>query len=366
MKKQQLFLGVTFILIAASAFCEASEVKEVSPEVVFSGSSGIDQKGGYFGTGVLIEAGSNDSKISATLTLPQYKNTSSTIAKDFWTFKLSAPIDKKSNRTDLITDSGFGADYSASLGYSKVFGNVNIHTLTDDDAIKFFEKASSRCLKNPPNNDTKQCEKYQSIGDFIDTTYLTATEKSKVLGDLKWEKPIFFLGVDGSVGKQSLSYLSSDDFKSTNASRTPYSLSAFGGITPNSSAFYLGGGFEYKVKYKNVDSQTLCAAQVDSDPIECFTGAFSAPVKNEDKTIFGLARVQKSIKVGKQEFPIGVEVKVAYDAEDKVFGIEAPIYLFADEKKNLTSGVRLSWDDDDSDLGIGIFIGSSFGLLAPN
>jgi hypothetical protein len=96
---------------------------------------------------------------------------------------------------------------------------------------------------------------------------------------------------------------------------------------------------------------------------ECFSGAFANPNKDKDATIFGVARRQVDLPLGAgAALPIGVEIKVAYDAEDKVFGVSAPLYLLSNADSALRGGVRVDWQED-KDVKLGVFVSSAFSLF---
>ena len=64
------------------------------------------------------------------------------------------------------------------------------------------------------------------------------------------------------------------------------------------------------------------------------------------------------------KLPIGFSLKAAYDFEDKVFGVSAPLYLFSDSS-GLRGGLRVDWQNvEDKRFGVGVFIGTPFKLFA--
>ena len=62
---------------------------------------------------------------------------------------------------------------------------------------------------------------------------------------------------------------------------------------------------------------------------------------------------------------LAFSLRGTHDFNNDNTGIDLPIFLVADQEGNLNGGIRLGWTnvDDDSDLNLGVFIGSNFNLF---
>ena len=198
--------------------------------------------------------------------------------------------------------------------------------------------------------------------------YLSSEQYAELFDNEHFDSPIYLYGLSGSVGFDDFAVKNFMDFESETVDRTPFGASAFFGVSPNSSALYLGAGVQYRVQYKSADSRTICPDEVADEMLpdnltECFSGAFANPNKDKDATIFGVARRQVDLPLGAgAALPIGVELKVAYDAEDKVFGVSAPLYLLSNADGALRGGVRVDWQED-KDVKLGVFVSSAFSIF---
>ena len=53
---------------------------------------------------------------------------------------------------------------------------------------------------------------------------------------------------------------------------------------------------------------------------------------------------------------------MTYDLKDDEFAVDLPFYLVPDKDGNLTGGIRLGYNTADDEVGIGVFVGSTFWL----
>ena len=57
---------------------------------------------------------------------------------------------------------------------------------------------------------------------------------------------------------------------------------------------------------------------------------------------------------------IGFGPAIHHDFQEGVTGVNVPVFLWQDTKRQLTGGVRLGWRDDKDDLEFGLFITQPF------
>jgi len=49
-----------------------------------------------------------------------------------------------------------------------------------------------------------------------------------------------------------------------------------------------------------------------------------------------------------------------FEAEDDVFAVDAPVFLWHDANRSLSGGIRAGWRDDTKDFEIGLFVTTPF------
>jgi len=324
-----------------------------------------DISSGLTGSGLQFDLTSDASNVSFTFSRPEDRHTDTLFRVRNLSIKGTAPIDKSTKSGVFLTDTGLSNAFSLKGSWSEVKGKIGKSTLSSGEMRDLILTARKRCEEKK----TKQDEYPAYIGRNCQTsntpTYdwkseLTRKERTLVQPS-SLNAPLYYRGISAEIGYNEFKYFGPLDLLERDIDFVPYNISAFWGVSPNSAATYFGVGINRKLQYKASDTLTKCPNSTDSEPTQCVTGAFAKPKKDNDNAIFGVARYRSSFGLN-QDNPIAVEFRTTYDFEDKVIGFAVPVYLLTNKDGQLRGGVRFKWDSDDSNVGAGLFIGTTFDL----
>ncbi|MDB2438348.1 hypothetical protein N9W89_06500 [Hellea sp.] len=355
---------ITLIFVQTYLFLALDAVAQSTPENPFGITPDISQSGGFFGSGLQVEASKGSSDIKANIGF-DFENPE-TIEKTVFSLIGSTSLKKNDDRTDFITDNGLPSDYSIGGEISHIFTNFQDNFDADAEIARILKSARDECKVQFPSEKVK-CSKLTG-GDLLESRFsgLTTSREKQLLTTnpnlVNFTNANFYLvSFSGKIGEETQKYRNSMTFEEIVENKTPYSLSASLGLAPSASAVSYYAGVSHEISYKADDKRILCNSET---PIECFNSSFAEPEKKKESTVYGLFRIQKSVSIGRQEFPIGIEAKIAYDFNNKVLGTEVPVYFSINKEGDLIGGVRFRWDDDDDpDISLGVFIGKKFNLF---
>jgi hypothetical protein len=329
--------------------------------------SQLDSQAGFVGSGISLNSTSDTTNVAVAIGRKWDGFEGLNYSDNNVTLKFSTPITSKENKSgQFVTSSGLADDTSVEIALTRRFweGVNNLPSLERRSEI--IETGLIRCESIAERLKDKEKEKACRAGNLDQNAriHLTAVELKELLGTSRRDSRLFLYGISGTLGINSFEYRDVTTFEKQDSDKTSYNVSAFFGYAPKNQPLYYGAGIQHKLSYKNQDNQTLCQDPTVT-PLECFTSPFSPPKKNKDFSVFALVRGQTSVPAfGSINWPIGAELKLAYDFEDDVFGVSLPVYLASDSKGNLQSGVRLDWEDkDDRDIVFGVFVSSKFGIF---
>jgi len=181
---------------------------------------------------------------------------------------------------------------------------------------------------------------------------------------------LWIINLAAAIGYKEFDYFNPVDFGDRDSKATPYSLSASIGLQPARDAPLLALGYQYKRDFKDAKKSTQCLAGSGGIP-QCRYDIFDAPKTEISQTAFVMTRA-KLFGAAKTEAATGLrpvlELKVAYDFEEKRFGVAAPVYFLLDDDGGLKGGLRFEWQEKGSDpdakqFGFSVFVAKSFGFL---
>jgi len=348
-------------LLSVPAMAQTKSTKSVE-------TLGVDAASGLTSSGLQYDLGTDDSSVSMSFSGERDRHTEDLFRQESFAIKATVPIDKDTKSGAFITNSGLSNAFSLKGSWSQVKGRMSKISVDQKTKVALRNKAKEICEK----------KKEIRVKDYIDldcstsngTIYkwqseLTQEERDILTPPDLQKHALYYYGVSAEIGYREFKYFGPADLLKKDVDYIPYALSAFWGVSPDDDALYMGLGVNHKLEYEKSDTLTKCPTPTNTDPVECVTGAFSKPKKDKDSSVFALARYATGLGFNGSN-PIAVEVRAAYDFEDKVFGVSVPVYLLTNKDGRLRGGVRFDWDDDDSDLGVGIFVGSTFDLNGSN
>lgn len=319
----------------------------------------LDGQAGFAGSGFALTADSDAS--SASLAFARRWDGSQDLDFSTASIRLSAPLNKDTRVASFVTDEGFAGASSIQISYAYVGGRAYPLPLSRKERLELTERGRAACLAEAILDDeTKRCR--EDPGPHV-RTFLNEKDQARLEDAAFVDAPIWTAGFTAAVGHNTFDHRDPLNFVEDTTTRTPYSVSAYAGYSPDSRPIYWAGGLEYKVDYKAADARTLCPAVPVGTVAECFTGAFAEPAEDVNLTVFGLNRAQFPIGFGRYSIPGGLETKAAYDLEDEVFGLSAALYLAPDAAGLLRGGVKVSWSDDEDEVRIGVFVTNPFSLF---
>jgi hypothetical protein len=173
-------------------------------------------------------------------------------------------------------------------------------------------------------------------------------------------RPTRYWIIHGTVGVNVDNFKFRDpiSFDRDNRWRTGVSGELGIGYMPNGRSFFAIGG-SYARSYEAPDKRILCQTSTPA-PFECIQDVFGPPERDNDASVFVLAR---HVRPFGARIPIAAELRVDYNISDDVVSVSAPLYFFLDSDNRYRAGVRFSWDSEDDDFGVGVFIGVPFSLF---
>jgi len=186
------------------------------------------------------------------------------------------------------------------------------------------------------------------------TRSLWAPEKDN---DLPWTRSY---GASATIGQEDFNFTELATFEAMKVTETTYAFSVFGRLerTNKRGGTSLTAAIELQHAFKENEKSTEC--RDPDDMATCMEAIFGPPLAQDDF----IAKLSYATEFGNPVFgdqPIAVIVNTSYDIDNDVFGIDAPIFLYRDDK-NLGAGIRAGWRSDTEDFQVGFFVSQKFSL----
>ncbi|KQZ06146.1 hypothetical protein ASD21_00440 [Caulobacter sp. Root1455] len=313
-------------------------------------NSGPTSRGTALGGGAELQAGSDDSSVSAWLSwvdsaLDANKGEASYRVR---TLTLSSPLSE--DASPAMAASLDTLAKAVSLEFK--FSNVQAYGVRSPMAAELkalCKEARTRYTDKHGKGSDKGVRCAAVAAD--DPAMNTAWE------DLFWDPKAkaVILGAAAKVGHQSFDYLETTTLASRSEDKAVWSVSGFATYFPRKARFLLSAGFEHQDAYEAADEATVCPA--GPAPVTCAAGAYGEPVHKRSDVVSLEAR--KIFSRG-----LGVTAKVNHDFSDDVWGVEVPVYFVRNPSgEALTGGVKFGWRSDKHDLLVSLFFGKAFSLL---
>ncbi len=299
----------------------------------------------------------------------------SCISSNYLSLTLSAPTSDSSDLSEIATLDSFTDSFSAELQWTNVThflklssDDVDARDLLGNDvynACRLQGNSEDECdevlINQAPDNNNydytrEEVEKYAPhLVPRFDHISIFA------------RKPSIIYGVGATVGFDEFDVRSMVNFnEKTQLDKVPWGTEAFAGLAFPESSSTLTVGLEYQEDFEAAPAQTLCeSSDNETDHVECFTGSFEKPIKMNKGLIFADYRQYFKLQDNDNIFfnKVGLQVRTTYDFVNDEFGVDAPIYLFADQDNNLSGGIRLGYRTDTDDITVGIFLGAAFEIF---
>ncbi len=178
-----------------------------------------------------------------------------------------------------------------------------------------------------------------------------------------WEQaPGFTWSISGKaqIGAEEFDYFDPTSFEGLSDTKTPFALGLTGSASKASKrgSQVFNASFEYQRTYVLPEDMTMCRTEAGATEEVCQSGPFGPPVRQNQ--LLASAEYRSRLENIFNDNPIAFSVKATYDAEQDVFGVEAPIYLFSFAGADLDAGIRVGWRSDTDEADVGFFFGKTF------
>lgn len=278
----------------------------------------------------------------------------------------SAPLAGSGRFSDIGTLDGF-------IGGSKLRFQVSrfVRRLSEPDiypgydALVEITKAACRARLGAT---AKECAPDLFSSEFVNNyapeletallamTHMTPGPNPRV----DWSATSF--GAEFAIGYKKFNFISSSPARKDDASRVPVSGKVYFSYLPDVRSDAIVGAVEYQRVFKDGTAGALCPAGVPGAEVQCLTGPIGDP-KRDGKLLLS-AEYRHQFTFGEKSLipSLGISAMATYDALNKDFGVDVPVYLVNDPKIGLTGGLRLGYTTKDKDFVAGVFVGTGFSL----
>lgn len=273
-----------------------------------------------------------------------------------------------------------------SLAIAEVMSGTASATCLEATSWNYYARAYGRSKANDTPKEVRIAELQQLINDgqlpaytdkaglaFQSVDKLLPTDEGTVIAcmpktaardfwipaesdDLPW---IHSFGASATIGQEDFSYTDVVTFGAQTATETTYAFSAFGRLERGND---LGGtsisaAIELQHAFKENDPSTVCR---DPDDMATCVEAVFGPPQAEDSFVakVSYASVLKGITILGDK-PVALSLNANYNIDNDVWGLEAPVFLYRDDK-NLGAGVRAGWRSDTDNFEVGFFVSHKF------
>lgn len=169
-------------------------------------------------------------------------------------------------------------------------------------------------------------------------------------------------GFEASVSRLDFEFIDPATLAAQSDRKVQWSVSGYYTHYFRQSRTALAFSVGYERAYEAADEEIFCPANPNNVIIRCITASGAPPERNESLLLsFG---VRHHFARGGLLRHLAIAPTITYDAIDDVIGVDVPVYFLSNSEGMLTGGVRAGYRSDRDDrFSIGIFIGTSFGLV---
>jgi hypothetical protein len=183
------------------------------------------------------------------------------------------------------------------------------------------------------------------------------------------QHPIYFLGVDATVGYDKHDVLDRLAFNVGQTGKFAYDGTVYAGVIGKKGDWSLKLAGSYTRAYKDTKNVEICKAISGGTQQECISGPDGRPIKDESAYVSGEFKWLIALGQDRRDADgkitsakrIAIAPKVTWDVDDKSWALEVPVYLKADANGKLNGGVRFGYRSDKKDFGVGVFVDVPFG-----
>jgi len=266
-----------------------------------------------------------------------------------FSLRLRGPIGEKATQATLVDLDGLANSVIADLGIIRFIWKPY---KPDPRAAEGVFKEYKKYLMEEKG--LTECE-YEKLG--IDSrSQLPKGFQKKYDKVINWGLPILY-GLRFQIGREKFEYFEDSTFEEKALSRTNYAVMGLTGIFLPAKDLYMGFNYRYQVYHQVGKKREICL------PLEEIEGALECrelPVGSPNRQLSHIGQLEIRKFYGNR---FAINPKFTYDFNNKIVGLELPLYFLQSKTKGLNGGVTLGWRSDAKELIIRFFVGNILGLL---
>jgi hypothetical protein len=196
-------------------------------------------------------------------------------------------------------------------------------------------------------------------GTIVDT-YATPSEQRE-FNSGSYARDSSVIAISGSVGYKKFNFFDGSTVAKANTSKVPWSakLSYVGYARQSPLAYTFAVAYERA--FKDADKKILCPIGTSGPNVECINGSIGQPTL--DNNLLLSTGMRYRFLGSKKASNLAIAPTLTYNTNSRVFGADMPIYLVPNKDGALTGGIKIGYRSDQNKPSIGVFIGTSFGLV---
>ena len=349
-----LTFAVAIVLHPTPAFAQDSEPRPAS-EAERPADATLDRFGIIKGTQFQVSTGTEDDAFTLGIALPTGPSQRTRFA-----LILSTPIHNADGAMPASLDA-LANGSKATLRWGR-FGLGEVHP--NDSAVQRIEAQAQRaCLAAQTDpTDPKHlqfggaCQQTnRNVHNYALRDYRNYLAKILTSGVTDY-------GIEASVGVNDFEWIDPATFASQKQRRTSWSVAGhythYRVSTPTAFTFSAA----YQRAYEASQERLLCPPNAVDPATQCKTARGAGPARKET-LLFSAGLRHRFMAPDGTLLGLAVAPTVTYDALDKVFGVDVPVYLVPSKEDGLTGGLRFGYRSDRVDkFSISVFFGAAFSL----
>lgn len=306
-------------------------------------------------TGAQIEAAKGSSTVSlkasktSSYTSPSNNENPGIANFSVWSLMVSAPLNKNSDDTDIANLDGMVNAERIEIKYSR-FRMPGRRYPEKALAICERVRAEMEKQKQKPSSesgcDSEEVEKYGSAADKSDF--------KNDFWDIKNTNRLIW-GANAKLGYQKFDFIDVSSISRHTQEEYPWAVGGFIAFNPDAWRAIFTLNAQYQDAFKDSTTGTVCPAGGSSKPLICMSGPIRSPKETKKKLL--------SLEARRDFGFAGVGLTATYDFEEKIYGVELPVYFVPDKDGKFNAGIKAGWRNDSHDFTASIFVGSTFDLF---
>lgn len=271
------------------------------------------------------------------------------------TLKLSGPVNKQEDRTELATLDGLAGRTKLTLGVTylsrtekEVVTTVTTNIQNAIDAPGFLKKIEAACLADNPGN--------PDCGSTT-TNDLSPGARRRFLKGMGATGGSFFFASEATYSApETFKFVVPATLERKKEQHDGFSgRASFGWLPIVSPLPYVGLTFTYEDIFVPASPQQVCEPLNSIGALRCSNLALAPPTESKSSLL------QLELRRYLPQATAALGLRVTRDIENDVTGIELPFWVVRDASGMLNGGIAAGWRSDTETWTLSAFVGSPFG-----